>query len=173
MQTKIKYRVAAGAMGLTALAGAGGAVAATQGGSPKADHQAFVNDAAKKLGVSSSKLNSALDAARKENPGPGDPGGRPPGGKDGKHKAPPEAKAAAEYLGMTQAALGKELQGGKTLADVAKEKGKSTAGLEAAIADSIKADAATRAHEIVTHKDGGPGGPGGHGGPPGPPPAGQ
>jgi hypothetical protein len=47
--------------------------------------------------------------------------------------------AAAEYLGMERDALVEELRGGQSLADVAKEKGKSVDGLKAAILADAKA----------------------------------
>jgi hypothetical protein len=42
-------------------------------------------------------------------------------------------KAAASYLGLTQAQLSTQLRSGKSLADVAKARGKSVSGLEAAM----------------------------------------
>ena len=45
---------------------------------------------------------------------------------------------AAAYLGLTQAQLFKELSSGKSLAQIAKADGKSTAGLKAAMVASIK-----------------------------------
>ena len=44
----------------------------------------------------------------------------------------------AAYLGITQAQLFKDLSGGKSLAQIAKARGKSTAGLKAAMIASIK-----------------------------------
>jgi hypothetical protein len=48
--------------------------------------------------------------------------------------------AAATYLGVTQAELRTELQAGKTLAQVAQDKGKTVAGLEQAMIDAQQAD---------------------------------
>jgi hypothetical protein len=45
----------------------------------------------------------------------------------------PAMKAAASYLGLSQAQLRAQLQSGKSLADVAKARGKSVSGLEDAI----------------------------------------
>ncbi len=45
----------------------------------------------------------------------------------------PAMKAAADYLGISQAQLRSQLQSGKSLADVAKAHGKSVSGLENAI----------------------------------------
>ena len=50
--------------------------------------------------------------------------------------------AAASYLGVTEAALKTSLSDGSTLADIAKEKGKSVDGLKAALVASAKADLA-------------------------------
>jgi hypothetical protein len=49
------------------------------------------------------------------------------------------ATAAAKYLGLTKAQLRQQLQSGKSLAQIAKAQGKTTAGLEQAITASIKA----------------------------------
>jgi polyhydroxyalkanoate synthesis regulator phasin len=48
---------------------------------------------------------------------------------------------AADYLGVDLADLRKELSDGKSLADVAKDKGKSVDGLEQTLRDAIRADA--------------------------------
>lgn len=48
--------------------------------------------------------------------------------------------AAATYLGVTQAELRTDLEAGKTLAQVAQDKGKTVAGLEQAMIDAEKAD---------------------------------
>jgi hypothetical protein len=52
--------------------------------------------------------------------------------------APPPIAGAAEFLGLTPKALFDQLRGGKTLADLAKAKGKSTDELEKAILDSAR-----------------------------------
>jgi hypothetical protein len=46
---------------------------------------------------------------------------------------------AAKYLGVSEATLRSDLQSGKSLADVAKSKGKSVSGLEAALLAQAKA----------------------------------
>jgi hypothetical protein len=48
---------------------------------------------------------------------------------------------AADYLGMDTADLRGALRDGKSLADLAKDKGKSVDGLEQALRDAIRADA--------------------------------
>lgn len=172
-----RMKLAAGAGAALAVAGGGAAIAAT-GSSPQAESQAVVNDAAKQLGVDPTKLSSALkqalanrvDAAVKAGTlteaqgkelkaqiqagtfplfaGPGFRGGHH-GGRgfgSGRHLA-----AAASYLGVTDAALRTGLESGKTLADVAKEKGKSVDGLVAAlVADETKElDAAVTAGRLT------------------------
>jgi hypothetical protein len=175
MARKMKHKLAAGAGAALAVAGGGAAVAATQL-SPKAESQAVVNDAATQLGVDPAKLSNALEKAlgnridaavaagtltkaqadkfkaqiaSGEFPLFGGPGlGRKGGhhGSFGEHLT-----AAATYLGVTQAALQTSLEGGKTLADVAKAQGKSTDGLVAAlVADETKElDAAVTAGKLT------------------------
>ena len=62
MQRSLKRKVVAGGIAALAVAGAGGAVAATQW-SPKAESDAVVEDAAKELGVDPDKLDDALRTA--------------------------------------------------------------------------------------------------------------
>ena len=50
-----------------------------------------------------------------------------------------EITGAAKYLGLTNAQLRQQLRSGKTLAQIAKAQGKTTAGLEKAITASVKA----------------------------------
>jgi hypothetical protein len=47
-------------------------------------------------------------------------------------------KAAADYLGLTQTELRAQLRAGKTLAEIAKEQGKTLTGLRAAMADAMR-----------------------------------
>src|SRR5205823_8211792 len=63
MDRSLKIKLAVGAVGGLAAAGAGGAIAATQLSSPQAENQAVVNDAAKQLGVQPSSLSNALKKA--------------------------------------------------------------------------------------------------------------
>jgi lambda repressor-like predicted transcriptional regulator len=86
---------------------------------------------------------------------------------------------AADYLGMDADDVRKALRDGKSLADLAKDKGKSVDGLKQALRDAISKDAGRMADklsdmvdELVEH-GGGPIGPPGKGfspGPLGPPP---
>ena len=162
MAPKMKRKLAAGAGAALAVAGGGAAIAATQL-SPKAESQAVVNDAAKQLGVDPTKLSDALKQALEnrldaavaagtmtkeqadrfkariasdEFPLFGGPGF---GRRGGSHSRGAHLSAAATYLGVTQEALRTSLAGGKTLADLAKEKGKSADALvDALVADETK-----------------------------------
>ncbi len=67
MQSFLSKKVVIGAVGLAVLAGAGGAVAATQSStSPAAQEQAYLNDLANKLGVTPSALTAAIKAANSD-----------------------------------------------------------------------------------------------------------
>ena len=154
MDRKLKLKVGAGVAAAAAVAGGGAALAADRFGS-SSDSQAVVNDAAKQLGVTPSALSSALKkalenrvdaaAAGQLTKAQGDelkqriesgtlplffgPRGRP-------HEHFGELDAAAAYLGLTEAALETQLESGKSLAQVAKDRGKSVDGLIQALVDS-------------------------------------
>jgi hypothetical protein len=149
----------AGVAVLVAGLGAAGAIAASQMLSPSEASEAVIDDAAAQLGVEPSALSDALkkalksrvdaaveagrltteqaDALKKridsdEYPmlmgagfGRGGHGG--PGGS-GSHRHFEILATAAPYLGLTEAELREQLQD-KTLAEIAKEKGKTAAGL--------------------------------------------
>ena len=164
MRKRARRTLMAGAGAALAVVGGGAAFAAQSGADPSAESKAVVNDAAKQLGVDPTKLSDALkqalanrvDAAVKAGTltqaqgtelkaqiqadafplfgGRGfGPGGHR-GGGFGHH-----LDVAASYLGGTEAALRTSLEGGKTLAQVAKDKGKSVDGLVAAlVADETK-----------------------------------
>jgi hypothetical protein len=164
MDRNLKRKLVAGAVAASAVAGAGGAIAANKLTSPKEESQAVVNDAANQLGIKPSALSDALEKALEKRvdaavsageitkaqgdelksriasgdlPLFGIPhrgfglghDGRGPGGK---------LDAAAAYLGITEAQLRTELQGGKTLAQVAKDHGKSADGLVDALVADLK-----------------------------------
>jgi hypothetical protein len=80
----------------------------------------------------------------------GDRGGHHGFGKGG-GRFGDTAAAAATYLGVTQAQLQTARQAGKSLADVAKEKGKTTDGLKAAMLAAVTkaADAAVTAGNLT------------------------
>lgn len=155
---RLNRKLVAGTAAGLAVAGGGAAVAATQFGNPNQESQAIINDAAKRLGIQPAKLSDALkkalsdriDAAVKagrltKEQGnalkariesgalPLIPGGGPPHG--GFFHG---LDAAASYLGLTEAQLRAQLAGGKTLAQVAKDKGKSVDGLINALVDDAK-----------------------------------
>ncbi len=164
MKLKGKRTAAIGAAAALAVAGGGVAYAAATG----TDHRdALLRDAAGRLNVSPGELRSALegafgdqlDQAVKDGKltqqqadqikqrvkqyglplgGPGGPGG--PGPMGGPNHGPIGASldAAASYLGVTRAELARQLQSGKSLADVARAQGKSVDGLEQALVDEAK-----------------------------------
>src|SRR5262249_35291958 len=65
MTLRINRRIALAAAGLALVAGGGGAYAATRASNPtpQQDAQAFLNDVAKRLGVTPAALTDALKAA--------------------------------------------------------------------------------------------------------------
>jgi hypothetical protein len=63
MEKSTRTKLIAGAVAGVALAGSGTAIAATRLGSPKAEGQAVINDAAKQLGVTPNALSAALKKA--------------------------------------------------------------------------------------------------------------
>ena len=79
----------------------------------------------------------------------GDGDGGHQGGPGGHHGA--GLATAATYLGLTDAQLRSELESGKSLADVAKAKGKSVTGLKAKLKADLetKLDAAVKAGHIT------------------------
>ena len=145
---KKRSKIAAGAGAALAVVGAGGAVAADRL-TPKAESQAIVNDAAKQLGVDPAKLSDALeqgDAMKRRitsaafplfiGPGFERDGARHRafGGLWGRH-----LDAAAAFLGLTETQLEEALHSGKSLAQIAKEKGKSADDLvDALVAATTK-----------------------------------
>ena len=205
-------RIAIGAAAALVVAGGGAAFAATQLGDPKAESQQVVADAARELGVTPSALSSALEKALKarvdaavaagaltKDQGDalkaridsgelslfaGQGGGFRGHHGFGRHGGPGGLADAAAYLDVTEQALRTELESGKSLATLAKAKGKSVDGLVAALvaaetkqieaavtagrltkeqAASIKADLKTRVTDLVNgvRPAGGPGvGPG-------------
>jgi hypothetical protein len=156
------------------LAGGGAAIAGTGVLSPKQEREAFLNDAAKELGVEPSELSAALKSALAKRVDAAVAAGRiskaegdrikaridagdvplflGPGlrrgpdsfrrhhNRDFEHRRGARLDAAASYLGLSVAQLRSSLEGGKTLAQVAKAQGKSVEGLvQAMLADKKKA----------------------------------
>jgi hypothetical protein len=178
MSTKIK--IAAGAAAAVAVAGGGAAFAASQVWSPKAENQAVIDDAAKQLGVSSDQLSAALKSALKNRVDAAVAGGRltkdqgdalkaridsggvplvlggfgARGGFGPLHGGPfaRGLDAAASYLGLTEAELRTQLASGKTLAQIAKDHGKSVDGLVQALVKDAEAkiDAAVASGRLTS-----------------------
>ena len=123
--------------------------------------------------------------------GPGPGFGPGPMGGPGHGPFGPGLDAAADYLGLTRAELARRLMNGRSLAEVARARGKSVDGLEQALVDAARSDldravadgkltaaqrdeilSRLREHvdELVAGTGPGPrfrhGGPGGPGGPP-------
>jgi hypothetical protein len=154
-----RTKVVAGVVTLAVAAFAGGAYAATS--SNTNPRQAFLNDVAKRLNVSPTKLSDAfraaaldrLDAAVKAGkltqaqadrmkqrlesgaPVPLFPGPRLYGHGFGPRKT---LGAAAGYLGLSRAQLLGDLRKGQTLAQIAQARGKSVSGLQQAMAAAMK-----------------------------------
>lgn len=171
MEGKAKRKIVLGTVAALAVAGGGAAVAATQLGSPREESQAILNDAARQLGIEPSKLGDALKTALKNRVDAAVAAGRL-SKEDGQAlKARIEADeypllfgsprgfrhvgghfghfgdlgVAASYLDVTAEQLRTDLRSGKTLAQIAREKGKSVDGLIKAMVDA----AATRLDEAV------------------------
>jgi hypothetical protein len=177
MQRPGTRTLVATATAVALVAGGGAAIAATQFHSPQAESQAVIDDAAKQLGVDSGKLEDALrtalanrvdravaagtitkeqgDALKARIQSPGTPlfGGAPLRGERHLHHFGPagDLSVAADYLGVTKEQLLADLRSGKSLADVAKEKGKSVDGLvDALVADvNRKLDDAVKAGRLT------------------------
>lgn len=156
---KRKSKISIGIAALLAAAGGGVAIGASTS-SPSEENQAVLDDAAKQLGVSSSKLSDALKKALSDRVDAAVAAGRltKAQGDELKQRINSDAfplfgglergfghfgffgsiDAAASYLGLTEAQLHTELEGGKTLAQIAQAHGKSADGLIAALVDSAK-----------------------------------
>lgn len=173
MNNSLKRKLVAGVVAGLAVAGGGAAVAATQLGSPSDESKAIVDDAAQQLGIQPSKLSAALkkalenrvDAAVKAGeitkeqgeamkariatddfPVIGVGHGEHRGGPGGPHGIDAKLDTAATYLGLTEAELRTQLESGKTLAEIAKGKGKGVDGL----VQALVAEAKKRLDEAVT-----------------------
>jgi AraC-like DNA-binding protein len=139
-----------------AVAGGGAAIAASDG-SRSEESQAVLDDAARQLGISPSKLSDALKTALGHRVDEAVAAGRltKEQGDALKQRIQSEGfplfhgphrgfghigkvDAAADYLGLTRQQLRAELAGGKTLAQVAREGGKSVDGLVDALVAAVK-----------------------------------
>jgi hypothetical protein len=152
MKLNRKTKIVVGAAALLAATGAGAAVASSQDSSPSSESKAVIDDAAKQLGIPSSKLSDALKqaltdrvdaavAAGRVTKAEGDAlkariqsndfplfGGHH-GGGPGHFGFIGRLEAAAGYIGITEAELRTELESGRSLAQVANAHGKSVDGL--------------------------------------------
>ena len=161
-----KKKVAAGIGVLVlAVAGTGAAIGATGNGTPQEESKAVIAAAATDLGVSSASLTAALKKALIARVDAAVAAGNltaaqatdlkarinsgevPLVGLGGGHRSGPhgighgtELAAAATYLGMTQAELRTAQDSGKTLAAIAKEKGKTVDGLVDAMVAAVTKD---------------------------------
>ena len=177
--TKSKRGIAIAAASLAALSTGGAAVAATQTDSPAASSKTIVASAAKQVGVSESALTAALikseetqidaqvtagrltqaeaDAIKQRlesgdvplvgiGMGFGDHHDGPGHGGPGHDLA-----AASTYLGVSEATVRSELDGGKTLAQIATANGKTVDGLVTALvaAEKSELDAAVTSGKIT------------------------
>jgi hypothetical protein len=150
----------AGAAALLAAGGAGAAVAASQDSSPSSESKAVIDDAAKQLGIPSSKLSDALKQALSDRVDAAVAAGRLTKVEGDAIKARIQSndfplfggphrgfghfgfigrlESAADYIGITEAQLRTELEGGKSLAQVATAHGKSVDGLIDALVAAAK-----------------------------------
>lgn len=161
MESSSKWKLVAGAAAALVVAGGGAAFAAGKFTSPKEESQAVINDAAKQLGIEPSKLSNALKKALEDRVDAAVADGRLtkaegdalkariesgdlpllfPGGphRFEHHEHGPSLDAAATYLGLTEDQVKSELESGKTLAQVAKDHGKTVAGLVDALVSGVK-----------------------------------
>lgn len=171
---KKRTKLAAGAGAALAVVGAGGALAANQL-TPSEESKAVVEDAAKQLGVDPAKLSDALRKALENRIDEAVKAGRlteeqgeamkqrleaddfplfggPGFGHRGfAHRGFRDLGAAAKYLGVGADALQARLRDGDTLAEVAKDEGKSVDGLVSAIvaATTTRLDEAVAAGRIT------------------------
>jgi hypothetical protein len=169
-----RTKLAAGAGAALAVVGAGGALAANEL-SPSEESRAVVEDAAKRLGVDPAKLSDALRQALENRIDEAVKAGRlteeqgqamkqrieaddfplfggPGFGHRGfAHRGFRDLVPAAAYLGVEEDALSERLRDGETLAEVAKDEGKSVDGLVTAIvaATTKRLDEAVAAGRIT------------------------
>jgi hypothetical protein len=156
MKLTRKQTIFIGAATLLGAAGGGVAVAASGSGSPSQESKAVIDDAAKQLGIPSSKLSGALKQALANQVDAAVAAGRltkeqgaelkqrlesgdfplfgGPHRGDGDHFGFfGSLDAAAGYIGVTGTELRTQLENGKSLAQVAKDHGKTADGLVAAL----------------------------------------
>jgi hypothetical protein len=160
MKLNRKAKIVVGAAALLAATGAGAAVAASQDSSPRSESKAVIDDAAKQLGIPSSKLSDALKQALSDRIDAAVAAGRVTKAEGDALKARIQSndfplfggphrgfghfgfigrlESAAGYIGITEGQLRTELESGKSLAQVAKAHGKSVDGLIDALVAAAK-----------------------------------
>jgi hypothetical protein len=167
MKLNRKTKIVVGAAALLSAAGAGAAVAASKDSSPSSESKAVIDDAAKQLGISSSKLSDALKKALNDRVDAAVAAGRITKAEGdalkqriassdfplvgGLHRGFGHfgfggLEAAAGYIGITEVQLRTELEGGKSLAQVATAHGKSVDGL----VNTLFADAKSKLDDAVS-----------------------
>jgi polyhydroxyalkanoate synthesis regulator phasin len=161
-------KIAVGGALVLAVSGAGGAVAATKLRTPEQESRAVLNDVAGQLGVTPERLSNAFKTALKNRIDQAVEDGHLTQAEANRMKAAIDREslpmlgrafgfrhggpglfrrghrgmgleAAAKYLGITEAALRTQLESGKTLAQVAKDRDKSVDGLVTALVAERKA----------------------------------
>jgi predicted DNA-binding protein (UPF0251 family) len=177
MKLNRKTKIVVGVAALLSAVGAGAAVAASQDSSPSTESKAVIDDAAKQLGIPSSKLSDALKKALSDRVDAAVAAGRITKAEGDAAKARIQSnnfpllgglhegfghvgfigslETAAGYIGITEAQLRTELEGGKSLAQVAQDHGKSVDGLIATLVaeakkkldDAVAAGRLTKAQE--------------------------
>jgi polyhydroxyalkanoate synthesis regulator phasin len=167
MKLNRKARIMVGAAAVLAAAGGSVAVASSQSGSPSEESRAVIDDAAKQLGIPSSKLSDALKKALSDRVDAAVAAGRITKAEGDALKQRITAngvplfgglrhgfghvgfgglESAAGYIGITEAQLRTELEGGKSLAQVATAHGKSVDGL----VNALYADAKKKLDDAVS-----------------------
>jgi hypothetical protein len=175
----VKRKVSAAVVIALAVGGAGGAIAATKLGSPGADTQAVIDDAAKQLGVQPNALTNALKKALENRVDAAVAAGTITKAQGDTMKARIEANGlpflgagrlghgpfgpgfvprggdlstAASYLGLSVSEVMKQARSGQSLAQVATAQGKSAAGLVDALKTAAvkKLDAAVAAGKLTS-----------------------
>src|SRR5215211_7010099 len=123
---KRSHKIVLGVALLLSVVAAGGAIAATKL-NPKQENQAVIDDAANQLGVEPNELSNALKQALKNRVDAAVKDGRVTQEQGAEMKR--RIDAAATYLGLSETQLREALSNGKTLAQVAGDRGKSVDGL--------------------------------------------
>ena len=146
MKWLMKRKLVIAALAVALLGGGAAAVAATQSSSPR---RAYLNDVARRLGVSPGALANPLLERFALRSGEATGGPLLTGGRAG------VIAPAASYLGVSPAKLRSERRQGKSLAQIAAStRGKSVAGLKAALmaAAQRRLDAAVASGRITAHQ---------------------